>query len=131
MSLHWSLCFLVSPCYWQDAMPYQCSSSNLPRVLRIWKSVFFTLNSFLLVLRLLWEPAVQASCWSFKHSPGPTIRLNHNSSQKRYGGRFFLRVAAGQLMKNLPLAGFEPYNRWTCQKPPVLSVRRQSHAVWV
>ena len=38
-----SLCvFLVSPCYLQDAMPCQWLSSDLPRVLRIWESVFYT-----------------------------------------------------------------------------------------
>ena len=56
--------FLGSPCYLQDAMPCQWSSSDLPRVLRIWESIFysqafFTLHFFLLVLKLPWEPAVQ------------------------------------------------------------------------
>ena len=46
------------------AMPCQWSSSDLPRVLQIWETVFyaqafFTLHSFLLVLRLPWESAVQ------------------------------------------------------------------------
>ena len=64
MPRHWSLCFLLSPCYLQDAMPCEWSSSDLPRVLRIWESifysqVFFTLQSFLLALRLPWKPAVQ------------------------------------------------------------------------
>ena len=31
---HWSLCFLVSPCYLQDAMPCQWSSSEM-QVLQI------------------------------------------------------------------------------------------------
>ena len=35
MPCHWSLCFLLSPCYLQDTMPSQGSSSDLPRVLRI------------------------------------------------------------------------------------------------
>ena len=72
----WSLCFLVSPCYLQDAMPCQRSSSDLPWVLWIWESTFysqafFTLHSFLLFSRL---PRGQqfnlkvskASCWSWK-----------------------------------------------------------------
>ena len=64
MPRHWSLCFLVSPCYLQDTMPCQWSSSNLPRVLWIWESIFylqafFTSHSFLLVSRFPWEPAVQ------------------------------------------------------------------------
>ena len=64
MPLLWSLCFLLSPCYLQDAMPCQWSFSDLPPVLQIWDSVFnsqafFTLHSFLLVLRLPWELVVQ------------------------------------------------------------------------
>ena len=53
--------FLLSPCYLQDTMPCQWSSSEfLPRVLWIWENVFysqtfFTLHSFLLVFRLPWE----------------------------------------------------------------------------
>ena len=48
--------FLLSQCYLQDSMPCQWSSSDLPRALRIWDSVFhslafFTLHSFLKVLR--------------------------------------------------------------------------------
>ena len=39
----------------------------------------------------------RASWWSSKHSPNPTIRLNHNNPQKSYGGRFYLRVTAGWL----------------------------------
>ena len=52
--------FLLSPCYLQDTMPCQWSSSDvLPQVLRIWESVFysqafFTLHSFLLVSRPSW-----------------------------------------------------------------------------
>ena len=92
MPRHWSLCFLLSPCYLQDTMPCQWSSSDLPRVLRVWESdfysqAFFTLHSFLLVLR---PPCGRkfnlkvssASCWSSKHSPGPAICLNHNNPQK-------------------------------------------------
>ena len=64
MPHHWSLCFLLSPCYLQDVMPCQWSSSDLPQVLQLWDRVFysqafFTLHSSLLVLRLPWEPAVQ------------------------------------------------------------------------
>ena len=64
MPCHWSLCFLVSPCYLQDPMPYQWSSGDLSWVLQIWESVFysqafFTLHTFLLVLRLPCELVVQ------------------------------------------------------------------------
>ena len=62
MPRHWLLfAFLLSPCYLQDTMPCQWSSSEfLPRVLWIWENVFysqtfFTLQSFLLVFRLPWE----------------------------------------------------------------------------
>ena len=59
MSRHWSLFFLLSPCYLQDSMSCKWLSSDLPRVLRIWESifysrVFFTLHSFLLVSRPPW-----------------------------------------------------------------------------
>ena len=48
--------FLLSPCYLQDTMPCQWSSSDLPWVLRIWERIFysqafFALHSFPLVLR--------------------------------------------------------------------------------
>ena len=118
---HWSLCFLVKSCYVQDAMPCQWSSSDLPQVLRIWESAFysqafFTLHCFLLVLMLPWGrqfniKVSRASCWYSKHSPGPTIRLNHNNPQKRNGRRFYLKVTTGQLMKNLPHTGFELFSQ--------------------
>ena len=83
MPCHWSLCFLVSPCYLQDAMSCQWSSSDLPRVLQIWESVFyfqafFTLHFFLLVLRDSYGrqfnlKVSRVSCWSLKRSPGSTI----------------------------------------------------------
>ena len=64
----------------------------LPRVLQIWERVFysqafFTLNSFLLVSRPPRGPQFnlkvsRASCWSWEHSTGPTICLNHSNPQK-------------------------------------------------
>ena len=48
--------FLVSPCYLQDAMPCQWSSSDLSRVLRI---CIFYLILLPGGLRLPWDPAVQ------------------------------------------------------------------------
>ena len=107
MPCHCSLCFLVSPRYLQDAMLCQWSSSDLFCVLWIWESIFysqafFTLHSFLLFSRLPWGwqcnlEVRRASCWSLKHSPGPTICLNHSNPQKRYGSRFYLMVTAGWL----------------------------------
>ena len=66
---------------------------------------FFTLRYFLPYTpscRLLRFPRSQqfnlnvsrASCWSSKHSPGPTINLNHNNPWKTYGDRFYLSVMA-------------------------------------
>ena len=107
MPRHWSLCFLVSPCYLQDAMPCQWWSSDLPLVLWIWESVsysqaLFTLYSFLLISRFPWGwqfnlKVRRASCWSLKHSLGLTIYLNHYNPQNRYNGRFYLRLMAGRL----------------------------------
>ena len=58
---------------------------------------FFTLHSFHLFSRLPWGKVSRASCWSSKYSPGPTSCLNHSNSQKRYTGRFYLRVRTDQL----------------------------------
>ena len=67
-----------------------------------YSQVFFILHFFLLVLRPPrgWQfnlKASRVSCWSSKHSPCPTIHLNHNNPQKGYSGRFYLRVMAGRL----------------------------------
>ena len=66
---------LLSPCYLQDTMSCQSSSSDLLWVLRIWISdfysqVFFTLHSFLLVSRPPWGQQFnlkfsRVSCWYF------------------------------------------------------------------
>ena len=111
---HCLLCFLVSRCYLQDVMPCQWSSNDLPRVLRIWYSVFisqafFTVHFFLLFSRLPWGgqfnlKVSRASYWSSKHSLGLTICLNHSNPQKRYIGRFYLRAKAGQ-PQNIKLHG--------------------------
>ena len=119
MARHWSLCFLVSPYDLQDTMSCQCSSSDLPWVIRIWESVFysqgfFTLHSFLLVLRLPWCRQFnlrvnRASCWHLKQSPSSAIGLNHSNPQKRYDVRFYLRVTAGRLHNEEPVF----YRSWT------------------
>ena len=56
---HWSLCFLLLPCYLHDTMPCQWPSSDLLQVVRIWERLFysqvvFTLLSFRLVSRPPW-----------------------------------------------------------------------------
>ena len=119
----------------RDVMPRHWSSSGLPQVTDLRESfslsgVFYLTLPFLLVLRSRQFnlKVSRTSCWSSKHSPGPTIHLNHNNPQNRYGGRFYLRFTAGRLMKNLPLMGFElSFNMWACQTPHALSVRPQNH----
>ena len=102
MPCHWSLCFLLSPCYLQDAMPGEWSPSDLLQVLQIWESVFysqafFALHSFLLLSRPPWGrqftlKVSRASCWSAKHSYGPTICLNHSNQQNSYTNRLVFKV---------------------------------------
>ena len=70
--------FLLSLCYLKDTIPSQWSSSDfLLWALRIWESffysqAFFTLPSFLLVLRSPWGRQFnlnisRASCWYFRN----------------------------------------------------------------
>ena len=111
----------------QDAMPCHLSLCILvPQVLWIWESSFyswefFNLHSFLLFSSLPWGLLLnlkvnRASCWSPKHSPSPSICLNHNNPQKKYGGRFYLWFTAGWLHEE----SAPPYG---------LSVWSQSHTV--
>ena len=105
----------------------------LPRVLWIWENgfysqAFFTLHSFLLVLRPPWGSQFslnvsRASCWSSKRSPAPTICLNHSNRQKFYIGRFYLRGRAGQsrninrygelALRNFSFEMFSAHGIWT------------------
>ena len=63
----------LSPCYLQDTMPSQWSSSDiLPRVLRIGESVLYSQAFFLLVLRPTWDRQFnlnisRTSCWYFQN----------------------------------------------------------------
>ena len=95
----------------QDIMPYHWSPapshpSLLPPVLQIWESIFLLSGFFYFILL----PAFfnlkisRASCWSLKHSPSPTICLNHSNPQKFYTGRFYSRARAGQ-SRNINLCG--------------------------
>ena len=69
--------FLLSPCYVEDTMPHQWSFSDLPWVLRIWESVFyspafFTLHSLLLASRPSWGRQFnlnisRVSCWYLRN----------------------------------------------------------------
>ena len=92
----------------------------LPQVLLIWESVFysqvfFTLHSFLLVSRTPWGrqfnlKVSRASCWSSKHSPGPTICLNHSNPQWNYVGMFYIRVTASYEAWRMSLTRFELFS---------------------
>ena len=67
-------------------------------------SGIFYLHSFLLVLRLSWEPAVQPQCKQgfkliFEMQTCPTISSNCKNPQKSHAGRFYLRVMVGQSTK--------------------------------
>ena len=117
---------------------------DLPRVLQIERTFFthrgfFTLHSFLLFSRLLWGrqfnlKVSRASCWSLKHSPGPAICLNHNNSQNRYSGRFYLRVITGRLAwwRIWLLRDLNSFrDRWACQKLHALFVWPQRHTTCV
>ena len=104
-------------------MPCQQSSIDLPWVLRIWESIFyfqafFTLHSFLLILRISWSQQFnikvsRASCWSLKLSPGPTIALIRAIHKKGimlgsiYVPKATFGVRTSQLW-NLSLTRFEP-----------------------
>ena len=88
--------------FWCHHVTYSrsCHTSGHLMIYResFFTQAFFTLHSFLLVLRLSWGrqfnlKVSRASCRSWKHSPGPAIRLNHNNP-----------------LKNLPLARFELFS---------------------
>ena len=64
----------------------------------------------------------RASCWSLKHSPSPTICLNHSNPQKFYTGRFYSRARAGQ-SRNINLYG-------ELVLPNVSFEMFASHAIW-
>ena len=123
MSHHWSLCFLVSPCYLQDAMLWQWSSSDLPPVLQTWESVFhsqafLTLQSFLLFSRLPWAGSSTSKLAGF-HADLWNIALAqlfvwiiaiHKSSI--LVGSIYVPKASFEVRVlqpwNLPLTGLEP-----------------------
>ena len=95
--------FLLSPFYLHDTMPCQWSTSDLPRVLRIWESVFysqafFTLHHFLLVLRPLWGRQFNlnisgASFWYFRNiAPARLFVWITTIHNKIYRCNFYLSV---------------------------------------
>ena len=123
MPRQWSSCFLVLPMLLTHithgatprvAMPHQWSPGDLPRVLHIWESMFYSQaflpwHSFLIFWRLSWGRHFNLkvstdSCWSSKHSPGRTNCLNHNNPQKIYMWLFHLRPRSGQ-SRNINIFG--------------------------
>ena len=134
MPRYWSLRFLVSPCYLQDAMPWQWSSSDLPRVLRIWESVFYltlltpgfkaSLGAGISTSNLT---GLHADLWNIVRSD---YSLEWQQSTKEAYWQVLFKVTVGRLMKNLPLTASNSFhNRWACQKLHGLSVRPHSHTV--
>ena len=80
----------------------------------------------------------RVSCWSSKHSPEPTIRLNHNNPQTRYGVRLCLRVMKSGLVwyvwsANKESASYGIRTLYTIGehvRSLMLSIRPQSHTVY-
>ena len=112
MLRHWSPCYLQTPCHASGHLVicHECYG---------FERAFFTLRYFLPYTasscfqglpgsRQFNLKVSRASCRSSKHSPSPTICLNHSNPQKRYDGGFYLRVRlVGYMIKNLPLTRFE------------------------
>ena len=101
MPRHWSICFLVSPCYLQRTMPCQWWSSD--RECYGSERAFFTLRRSLSYTPFCWfqgfpgsrqfnHKVGRTSCWSSKHSPALAICLNHNTPQQRYTGSVLSKV---------------------------------------
>ena len=83
--------FSPSPCYLQDAMPCQWSSSSsgdLASQLGQPACYYQSLSGS----RQFNFNVSRASCWSSKHSPGPTICLNHSNPQTLYFERFIYKA---------------------------------------
>ena len=86
--------FVTSWCHATPLVTSYFPPNHLPQMLWIWKSVFYSQAFFYLALftafsRLPWGQQFnltvsRASCWSSKHSPGPTICLNHSNQKKIY-----------------------------------------------
>ena len=75
----------------------------LPRVLRPWVCIFypqafFTLHFFTNILNCVYQcfpgsrqfflEVWRASCWSFRHRPGPSVCLIHSNLQSSYSEQF-------------------------------------------
>ena len=114
------------PCHWSPAT----SHPTCYRECYGFERAFFTLRHFLPCTpsccfqgfpgsRQFILKVSRASCWSSKHSPSPTICLNHGNPQMIYTGRFHLRARAGQsrninfYRQNNNLEMFTFYGIWT------------------
>ena len=120
MPRHRSFWFLVLPCYLQDAMLCQWSSSDLPWELRIWESLKVNM----------------VSCWSSKDTPGQvfvwitTIHIRGIMVGSIYVPKASFEIRFPQPWKLvLNLCGFHshgPSSHWfrTCiLKSPIVSSR--------
>ena len=115
-------------CYLQDTMPCQWSIGDLSRVLRIWKSAFYSLaffNSFLLFQIF---PGAGSSTSKLAESrdmtrPRPDYLFEWHQSKRFLWGRFFIRARAGQsqsvnlhrelVLQNIIFEMFASYKIWT------------------
>ena len=76
------------PCH---AIGHQLLPTVLQQECYGFERAFFTLSRFLPYTPLTSKLAGHhIDLWDI--APGPAIHLNHNNPQKRYGGRFYLRV---------------------------------------
>ena len=100
---YWSLCFLVTG---RHAMPVVIWWSTVSAI--DCREHFSLSDVFLTFTSSSWFQdfpgsgqfnlkVTRSSCWCSRHSHGLDIGVNDNNPQKRYGGRFYLRVTAGQL----------------------------------
>ena len=112
------------------AMPVVNWSTPNAMDLREWflLSGFFYLTLFPAFSRLPWvrqfkHKVSRDSCWSSKHSPGPTFCFNHSNPQKSYMWLVLLKVEAGQsrninphgelILPNISFEIFASYGIWT------------------
>ena len=106
--------------FWYDHVTYRtpCHASGhlVNRECYGFGRTFFTLIFYLKLLPAGFKVSLGAGSSTSKltelhadlrNSPSPTLCLNHKNPQERYRGRFYLKVTAGWLMKNLPLMGFK------------------------
>ena len=99
---HWSLCSFwyhrvayKTPCHASDLLVITAIAMDLRECFQPSAVFYLTLlpSGFKTSLGAGSSTKVsRASCWSSKHSPSPAMCFNHNNRQKKYAGRFYLRV---------------------------------------